>query len=109
MRSDFDFCDTDDGVLGIFAGIANQASNPYFNIAAIARNMTSEEWLASYFASAPADKLGHTRTASKADEDGVRVGGGQHGASEQSAFKLDDDGAARRDDAGIASWRPGTV
>ena len=48
--SDFDFCDTADGVLGIFAGIANQANNPYFNIAAIARNLTSAEWLASYFA-----------------------------------------------------------
>ncbi len=47
--SDFDFCDTTEGVLGIFAGIANQASNPYFNIAAIARNMTSAQWLASYF------------------------------------------------------------
>ena len=47
--SDFDFCDTTEGVLGIFAGIANQASNPYFNIAAIARNQTSAQWLASYF------------------------------------------------------------
>ena len=47
--SDFDFCDTADGVLGIFAGIANQESNPYFNIAAIARNKTSAGWLESYF------------------------------------------------------------
>ena len=38
--SDFDFCDTPDGVLAVFAGIANQQSNPYFNIAAIARNTT---------------------------------------------------------------------
>jgi hypothetical protein len=35
--------------LGIFAGIANQASNPYFNIAASVQNMTSAQWLASYF------------------------------------------------------------
>ena len=48
-NSDFDFCDTADGVLGIFAGIANQASNPYFNIAALAPNTTSAAWLASYF------------------------------------------------------------
>lgn len=48
-NSDFDFCDTSEGVLGIFAGIANQQNNPYFNIAAIARNMTESEWLASYF------------------------------------------------------------
>ena len=27
-NSDFDFCDTEDGVLGVFAGIANQQSNP---------------------------------------------------------------------------------
>lgn len=48
--SDFDFCDTAHGdVLGIFAGIANQASNPYFNIAASVQNMTSAQWLASYF------------------------------------------------------------
>ena len=47
--SDFDFCDTADGVLGVFAGIANQESNPYFNIAAIARNTTEAKWLASYF------------------------------------------------------------
>ena len=27
-NSDFDFCDTEVGVLGVFAGIANQQSNP---------------------------------------------------------------------------------
>lgn len=48
-NSDFDFCDTEDGVLGILAGIANQQSNPYFNIATIAKGQNSAEWLASYF------------------------------------------------------------
>jgi hypothetical protein len=48
-NSDFDFCDTADGVFGLFAGIANQRSNPYFNIGAIAKGVTSSQWLASYF------------------------------------------------------------
>ena len=48
-NSDFDFCDTPEGVLGIYAGNGNQVSNPYFNAAAIARNTTSAAWLASFF------------------------------------------------------------
>jgi hypothetical protein len=48
-NSDFDFCDTKDGVFGLFAGIANQQSNPYFNIAALAKGTTSAKWLAGYF------------------------------------------------------------
>lgn len=52
--SDFDFCDTDEGVLGVFAGIANQQSNPYFSIATIVPGQTTSEWLSSMF---PAEEL----------------------------------------------------
>jgi hypothetical protein len=47
--SDFDFCDSAEGVVGIFAGIANQQANPYFNVAAIAKGVTSQQWLEGYF------------------------------------------------------------
>jgi hypothetical protein len=49
--SDFDFCDAPDkgGVFAIWAGIANQRGNPYFNIGGIARNVTSQQWLEGYF------------------------------------------------------------
>ena len=47
--SDFDFCDSAEGVVGIFAGIANQQGNPYFNIAGLAKGVTSKQWLEGYF------------------------------------------------------------
>ena len=47
--SDFDFCDTPGGVLGVYAGISNQQSNPYFGEATLIANTSSAEWLASLF------------------------------------------------------------
>eukprot|EP01051_Picozoa_sp_SAG22_P008639 SAG22_NODE_670_length_7987_cov_2.733519_1_plen_1844_part_00 len=47
--SDFDFCDTPEGVLGVYAGISNQQSNPYFGEATLLANTTSANWLASLF------------------------------------------------------------
>lgn len=48
-NSDYDFCDTPEGVLGVYAGISNQQSNPYFGEATLVANATSAEWLASLF------------------------------------------------------------
>ena len=48
-NSDFDFCDTSEGVLGVYAGISNQKSNPYFGEATLVANATSAEWLQSLF------------------------------------------------------------
>ena len=47
--SDFDFCDTPEGVLGVYSGISNQQSNPYFGEATLLANTTSAKWLASLF------------------------------------------------------------
>jgi hypothetical protein len=49
-NSDFDFCDSEGGVFAVYAGIANQKSNPYFYEGAFAPNVTSAEWLAGFFA-----------------------------------------------------------
>ena len=55
--SDFDFCDAPDlgGVFGLWAGIANQQSNPYFNIGGVAKvqpsggKSASQIWLEGFF------------------------------------------------------------
>ena len=49
--SDFDFCDAPDmgGVFGLWAGIANQQNNPYFNIGGVVKGITSQQWLEGYF------------------------------------------------------------
>eukprot|EP01051_Picozoa_sp_SAG22_P001993 SAG22_NODE_84_length_21617_cov_48.600102_16_plen_187_part_00 len=56
-NSDFDFCDAPElgGVFGLWAGIANQQSNPYFNIGGVAKvqpaggKSASQVWLESFF------------------------------------------------------------
>lgn len=49
--SDLDFCDAPDkgGVFVLWAGIANQRGNPYFNIGGIVAGTTSQEWLEGCF------------------------------------------------------------
>ena len=55
--SDFDFCDAPElgGVFGLWAGIANQQSNPYFNIGGLAKvqpsdgKSASQIWLERFF------------------------------------------------------------
>ena len=37
------------GVFALWAGIANQRGNPYFNIGGVVANTTSQEWLEGYF------------------------------------------------------------
>ena len=43
----FDFYDTEDGVLEVYAGISNQQSNPYYGKATLVANTASAQWPAS--------------------------------------------------------------
>ena len=49
--SDFDLCDAPDmgGVFGLWGGIANQQSNPYFSIGGVAKGVTVQQYFEQYF------------------------------------------------------------
>ena len=49
--SDFDLCDAPDmgGVFGLWSGIANQQSNPYFSIGGVAKGVTVQQYFEQYF------------------------------------------------------------
>ena len=73
--SDFDFCDAPDkgGVFAVWAGIANQRSNPYFNIGGLVNGTTSQEWLEGYFTSGSPAKSSEAHSPLKSDDDTTTV------------------------------------
>ena len=75
-NSDMDFCDAPElgGVFGLWAGIANQQSNPYFSIGGVAKvrpaagKTASQVWLEGFFAQQQQEEDGGGGTEQQAAE-----------------------------------------
>ena len=57
--SDFDLCDAPDmgGVFAVWGGIANQQSNPYFQIGGLAKGLTVQQYFEQYFSASNASVM----------------------------------------------------